>query len=1175
MLLLCLSAVSTGVAADSRVNDGSVDQLSIAYLKAKLAVQPRNEEVRFELARQFIVVGNVVEADRLLTAVPAEKIKDRQSYWQYRLSALWGLLIDKNTSASRKRTAESDIVSLLESLDFNRADYDVSNIAKTVALGLEKPELAVAPLQRLAVLDKKNPLKHYDEAANWALSTNQKDKAIEIYTSAYGHTTDKKLKQVYLMQLVNLFSVNGNKAQAIKSVQNHLQYVDSNNAELAEKLFALTPEREHVGMARWVESYVNLEGNTAVLNKLLPIYLGNQKLEDAKRVANQSLAINPDQVAVRKQLANIYAWTGQSTRSVSEWLTYIENTDDQKSLNYVISLAEQLYEYDAAKKTLRRIIAKRGYNTVIYQRLAEIELTMGYPNESLKLLNECLRKLPKGSLRKKIWQRKIEIAEESRNHKVAIASARDYLSVYPQDTKVRSQLSNLLVNVSEFDQALAELKTVKSESLSYNQDQQNLHIALSKYIKKSDGFLSSISEDDYSAASVSSYLAELSQLDNLSEKALAEHMLNRWHETKDPIYYRAAVKYITEVNDPRLTKKFTHILKANQNSIDKELDGHYDLLADYFSKLKKYDSSVDYFEKALVNKPSDIGLISGLLWSAMQAKNSKKLSEILQRYTETAHKHSSLWSDFGAAYAYLGNYESAVNWYVRDYPYKKEQALWLMDFSSALTGVGKENSAKSMRYKAYNKIKSIRRNESKELPDDMKVSLAYLETEFGGVDKKHQILRQVASPTYRSDKGVAAYTEWLAMRPKDKSIQSFWHKYPRYKPVSPDAQYALLALAVHDTKVLNNHVSALDTAASQAEYIRGLAILGQIDTAFEKAYAFLNNAELSAYGQRQDVIQVLAELKTQYPKYYRAAAHAYSIGDLEVQRLQQTLSWPLGRQVYTLDVGVNRLDGDNLAFDISSADQELTLDASWSMAFGSCMPKLRLGSNMRDDEDLIFFGIDNTCSYNSPLLGNMTYGLVANEVSADYLVLRALGAQHRAYWGIQGQLTPQLEYGLDLGYRRFVARNQDDIGDGYLASVRLGHMLIDGVSDIKAVVESHWSSNTSNDDIVIYELNNQLIPIDSEEFDQTYHTLGFGVQMSRGQVGSDSPQIASPRYTLNAGAEYSFKDEEVYPVVSGELASKVFGRDELGVRANYSEGTGNAANSETLSVSVFYSKFFK
>ena len=128
---------------------------------------------------------------------------------------------------------------------------------------------------------------------------------------------------------------------------------------------------------------------------------------------------------------------------------------------------------------------------------------------------------------------------------------------------------------------------------------------------------------------------------------------------------------------------------------------------------------------------------------------------------------------------------------------------------------------------------------------------------------------------------------------------------------------------------------------------------------------------------------------------------------------------------------------------------------------------------------------------------------------------------------------------------------------------------------------NNWSSNVSlassrysREDTLPAEL--QLNP--ASNFDSiladNFTSLAFGASISRGGIGSDFPQVSSPRYFLNGTVAHAWPERAFGVLFEGGVGMRVVGSDELSLSFSHdtlaSELGRGDANSTGFGVNYRY-----
>lgn len=245
-----------------------------------------------------------------------DRYNKKAKYYENEIDAL-----DKAISLGLEREDEADTwhrkgISLS---NLNRDDEAVKAFDKAISLGLKQEDEAIAWYQKgliLSVLDR------YDEAVKAldkaiSLGLDRKDEADAWYRKGYIFYDKKDYKKA--MKSINKTVELGPEYAQYRGIQAniYLQQGDIQNAGRSyEKALELT--LKEMGKEPSVGNYVNASWYALFI----------PRFSDAEGYAKKGLELDPDQHALRTNLAHAYLFQGKKTEAIAEYRKFIDNYKD-------------------------------------------------------------------------------------------------------------------------------------------------------------------------------------------------------------------------------------------------------------------------------------------------------------------------------------------------------------------------------------------------------------------------------------------------------------------------------------------------------------------------------------------------------------------------------------------------------------------------------------------------------------------------------------------------------------------------------------------------------------------------------------------------------------------------------------------------------------------------------
>ena len=395
-----LAALFPGRDFENPVHLARPDELSIAYLRMLLRAHPKDAEARLLLVQQQKALGRLEEAHETLSLLQPQndEMAARMevvtlSLDRARLAAMEpedprrpSLMKETHAAARRLMPRTQKVTDLSELADF--------------VLSIGDPGSAAQAYRRLATLDPKNRLSWLEKAARWSEASGQPGAAARLYAEAAAlavNADQQKAKQAKaketgkvpdkqpapgaggpakpgdgkqagaalpdgprLARLAMRALLAANEGKAGLAVARPLVERYPNDLELLEKAIRMAVAGGDLQSARrWGEQRVIAAGSSdEALRQQSDILLKAGDPVGALRVAKVLLERAPEDVALRRQVAQLARWSGEPEESLEHysWLARRGAEDARlKSLELSRALADSNREIEMLELSLRRV----------------------------------------------------------------------------------------------------------------------------------------------------------------------------------------------------------------------------------------------------------------------------------------------------------------------------------------------------------------------------------------------------------------------------------------------------------------------------------------------------------------------------------------------------------------------------------------------------------------------------------------------------------------------------------------------------------------------------------------------------------------------------------------------------------------------------------------------------
>jgi predicted Zn-dependent protease len=414
----------------------TADALTVSYLANLLRTDPGNVELRLKLAEKKIEIGDLAEAQRLLSPVfrqGSEPDRRRARLTELRILEQQFHALPENSTAREERRAK-----LLEEFRFlGRQDWDrdtlVALAGKAAAFG--DTRTAADVYKRMVSRGMNVDPESFEETAKAALGTGDYRLAASLHFAAQARARDSAGRRAAFLAGVRTLQSGNLLREALAAADEHRG--DLADDELLRFLVRLAQSANDLPRAeRYVRELLQMSGTprrhalardlagiligSAHAAEALPgrgaapamrpydeesytlayqIFLANGNLADAQRVAEAAVRQNPDHRGWRERLAQVAEWNRQPASALREWLAIARSTGSQDAWNAVLRLAPGLFDDSALIAAWAHAARARVLSDAEWQLVVDTYERAGKPDEAIALLDAALARQPRRLLR--------------------------------------------------------------------------------------------------------------------------------------------------------------------------------------------------------------------------------------------------------------------------------------------------------------------------------------------------------------------------------------------------------------------------------------------------------------------------------------------------------------------------------------------------------------------------------------------------------------------------------------------------------------------------------------------------------------------------------------------------------------------------------------------------------
>ena len=1150
------------------------DALSIAYLRAVLQGDPQRDDLRLQLVRQLLTLGELEEAGQLLAQWQPDSRELARQARLLRIELRLRQAIDQSTT-TRAGLREA-ILPMLDALSVNPSmEEDLARLAE-LALQAGEPSLAADIARRLARSDARSASRWWRRAGRWALAAGEPLAASDDYARAAATGRDGPRMAI---RAIDAALAAGRPRQALTLARRFIERWPDVPDLLARGVDVAMQVNRLEAAERWNRRYLEKHpDDLAALRRQRDIALALGRLRDAAKLARRIAARTGATRNDRLQLARILEWSGDPDAALDVWQ---QLADGQPATEREVRrLARMLLDLDAEIDSLRRQQKRTGHLTHDnLRRLARLLERRGEPEQALAVLARLLDR-------------------------------------YPDDTESRRLRLSLLVQIGQADRALALLAaqahrqgiddtlrrqrmTILWQSLREREaweESRRLQHPLA-FHDPADGLLQAElawRHGDYALAErlytrlfdIYAGQTRLADTDDITRQRVwqvherlirladergdvrraTEIGLHGWRQLGDPDLLWLSLQVAVHHHDHRAMERLLKLALA-QPGRQERLEAAILEMAAWKHRHGHVQEAEALYRKILARSPQAREARLGLLWLYVDTQQHAPLQRYLLAWLRDALDDSRYWPVYAAGWTVLDEPARALPWIERRVRLTPADPLWLLTWADTLEAVARRDSAWRVRRHALRLGTGELRQHlysRRKLDEADQALLRALRREYGlpPIDAMvtsiapEQLDAVFLASWYLSDERDERARLWLLRQQQKRLSQPAWQKIS-------------LALLDNDTARIAELLEG--PGLSSLDRVRGLTRLGRRDEAL--ALVLPRIRPETGIASRQAATVQAAELYRDLPTSLTGAFLGRRIGQLDIAGQEVALRFSRRNLSLHGRFETGRLTLDPARYDLAGRDTEQILAGGLEWLGRRQRLWFELGRNQRPDRTtpLSRLGWRTRLARQGELRIEGGRGLRSE--ASETIRADALKDELRLAWN--QPLTGRTAFRIGLGRRDFRSRSNRMLARGRFLDASLDEQLAMGTNTLGIRLQGSWLDNDLAATLPP-DMAARLPPgaVVADVIPPEYAALGMGISLARGTPLDRAPRVGGLRYSLDGWFGPVWPERRLGFAFQAAIGSRLFGSDELALSLGYSDVLNVIAGQTNASLRLQYRYFF-
>ncbi|VVC83831.1 tetratricopeptide repeat protein [Sideroxydans sp. CL21] len=720
------------------------DPLTVEYLTNLLKADPHNLELRILLAEHRIFLGDTDGIAKLIE--PA--LKSDFPVWQskglliqYKYLTMLYLQSPKD-SPQRAELAQRRTAAFMKLLG---RDWPVPTLAYLAGQADQLHENGIAALlyRNLADASATMPADWFAETAARSRGDGDFELAAHLYFIARHKESSLAKQRRFLMSGIRALMAGGLYSQAMQAIDQHLGNLEDDTETLyflVQTARAANDQPRAVHYAKkllhlsWLEPVLawlqkidlgligiaNANADDSVqpqdgIDGIRPynqrnyqlaydVFVGNNNLAEAFRVAAAAVRQVPKDRVWHKRLAQVAEWTNKPDIALREWKWLLHHDDSREALLAVLRLAPGQNDYDALLDAWKLMATRQQPDAAQWHYIADMFEQTGRQQEGIKYFEAryAVDHLP---LQLEIAAR---LAERSGDDERAGVLYARLLKIQGSHSEWAMKVANLYLRKGEYRKAYELLQqnhaNVDEKDYSYWKLLADLAWQLQQDSDATQDYRRLASAGKLARDDISRLIYLLGDTRQEEQAALAELGYQRFGDRD--LLLRALEIYAARGD--LVAQKRLFALVAADPKVD--LSGNsrfYVLRAQFFQATGAFQDARADFRHAAAIAPNDANTTNAVLWFFIDSHDRPALREmVVQVEAHGGRQNPAYWGALAAAYQVLDQPSRAVAYYGRQFRQGGQDFLWLVNFADALEQDRQTGMADRVRRQAWLQLRA-------------------------------------------------------------------------------------------------------------------------------------------------------------------------------------------------------------------------------------------------------------------------------------------------------------------------------------------------------------------------------------------------------------------------------------------------------------------------------------
>lgn len=570
--------------------------------------------------------------------------------------------------------------------------------------------------------------------------------------------------------------------------------------------------------------------------------------EDAYELAKSAVQTQPRNSLWLKRLAQAAGWTDHPQDALAALYQLAIGLHDTRYLQPAFRLAMALND-DARAAILLRKTLDTGLG-IPGQRhtLSQLYLSIGKPHAAIRELQQEFARNPNPAF---LWEQ-ATIYRMIGDPEGEMAALRRYRKRFGSSPKVMLAIATLDYIQGHLHTALQALLAAEPQAsarqTAYWKTLSGLAWMLGRY-RLAARAASILIDHGQGNRTLYERVAYVEQVTNPQRAfRVAEQ---GWKQTHDPTLFLTMLDIASAQANalPLLRRAFAQVGPGERSAFLKR-PVYWTSLAAMQKGEGHIGAALLTYRHALRLLPNDQNLLADYLWFLVDTRNAYLLKLDRGRLARRALDAPALWAPLAAIYNALDQPQQALPWLLRQWPMRKNDPLWLVNFADTLEQADRTEAAWLMRHRAYELLSRQNLPTSQTLQGKRDIiALARLAKTLAPGDPAEQRMKSLSQNPDWPDARITVL-DW-ALNKNAYSLANWWTRYAFDRQPPPAWAQLSTAMADDNGAMLGRLLMRKPQDLPRRDRVEAASTLGWTPLSISLAWQGMNDEPGDARLQRQ------------------------------------------------------------------------------------------------------------------------------------------------------------------------------------------------------------------------------------------------------------------------------------------------------------------------------------